>query len=388
MIIKKENIVYFCTRAALGQELYFNRIRMHKPTGVVFQATFLDKIGTFKFFTIGALNDKSELEEKQVFDGKTDKSFFEAVSYFEKLISDRIPKKKTPPQSIGTFTFSKGKDGLITIPGMPIVKVLREDLEKVFTPPQTKPYGRLDMTAVDKPEYKTVDSKFALSYNEEATKALIGKGKDDDYVVYDMTPYASGGEQSGENGPAPEGVNQEQLTLDKIEGEKQENMKGSQTDKSEEKGSGDADKSDKGEKTDGDKGDQKGDGKSDGKEEGDKGDGEKGDGEGKASDEDSKPGSTEGDAFRGGKDSHGQRKDFEDAVMAQGGDFEKSLNEALDIDIVSKYRKQERLISSLNAWSEDELKTLLYPKLGMPTTVSKQTFIEKVQESTKQYFKE
>lgn len=405
MILDKKDIVYSLSRTKVGEDIFFNRFRLHKPSGVVFQCTSVGKPENMKFFAVFALNSKSEAINKEVFEGKSAQSFFEAVAHFEKLIQERIPDKKTPPPSFGMFIFEKGKDGIIMLPDMPPVVVEREDLSKVFTPPMKKPYGRLDMTAVDKPEYESVKSKFALNYNEEQTKLFAERNKVnvEDCAVYDLTPYENAPQPDKTDEPKgePDQVNDEELTLDKIEGEDQKNMKGSDTnedrkDEDEQGGEGDeGDKGDEGEGEDKGKGDTDGDkdedakGEGEGEGEGDKGDQGKDDGEGSDADGDAKSDlDQKGDKKGKGTPEPGEDVDYANQLAkVSSTDLMDILSSAFNIpDLVETYRRQDRMLDSLRAWTQNELETLIYPKLGVAKGTPKEQFMSMIKDKTKQYF--
>ena len=55
-------------------------------------------------------------------------------------------------------------------------------------------------------------------------------------------------------------------------------------------------------------------------------------------------------------------------------------------DIVAAFRKQDRLMNSLQSFSEVELKENFYEGLNVPQDKTKQEFIELVKEKTQPYF--
>jgi hypothetical protein len=55
-------------------------------------------------------------------------------------------------------------------------------------------------------------------------------------------------------------------------------------------------------------------------------------------------------------------------------------------DLVNSFRRQDRLINSLQAFSEIELKQIFYEGLSVPQDKTKQEFIELVKEKTQPYF--
>jgi hypothetical protein len=55
-------------------------------------------------------------------------------------------------------------------------------------------------------------------------------------------------------------------------------------------------------------------------------------------------------------------------------------------DLVNSFRRQDRLINSLQTFSEIELKQMFYEGLSVPQYKTKQEFIELVKEKTQPYF--
>ena len=240
MIINKEDITTF-RGAKMEGDLALKRIaNVHNPSGVFFEKVLNNETYEFLFFVIGAIDDQGEIQDRKVFEAVDSESFFKAVDYFEKLIEERTPEKKNDPPSVGVFVFIKrGKKipSFVDIGIEETIVIDEEDLEKVFTPPMKKPFGRLDMTAVDKPKYDVIKSKFALSFNQELTDEYADKFEidKDEIYVYKITPYQNQpNDPSNQDGePEPEEVNDEELSLDKIEGEEPEKMKGEEKEKKE-----------------------------------------------------------------------------------------------------------------------------------------------------------
>jgi hypothetical protein len=299
MIINKNDITTF-KGVKMDGDLALNRIaNIHNPSGVFFERVLDNETYEFLFFAIGAIDDQGEIQDRKVFDAIDSESFFKAVDYFEKLIEERTPEKKNEPPSVGIFVFIKRGKKLPSFVDIGLEETIiidEEDLEKVFTPPMKKPFGRLDMTIVDKPKYDVIKSKFALSFNQDLTNEYSDKFEvdKDDIYVYKITPYQNQpndpNNQDGEE--QPEEVNDEELSLDKIEGEDPEKMKGEEKEKKKKKEKN-KDKSEDGEDgEDGDPSDEKG-------EDDEKGDpsdekGEDGD-DSEPSDEDGEPSDEKGD---------------------------------------------------------------------------------------------
>ena len=186
----------------------------------------------FSHFEIGQLNPKGEIIDIKKFNGENQKSFFEAVDYFEGLILKRQPQPKQEDPSVGVFVYlrnlggSRQPDSFAEVFGNKVV-ISYKDLDKVFTPPVKKPFGRLDMYAVEDSKYDVIKGKFALNFDDNLTDAIgekMGRTSKEEIFVYKMTPYETS--EGGEESETPEGVNNENLSLDKIEGEEPENMTG------------------------------------------------------------------------------------------------------------------------------------------------------------------
>jgi flagellar biosynthesis GTPase FlhF len=229
MIIEFGNINTYKSREVSGELIISQEIKLHKPTGVFFTSNINEANGDFLYFKVAAINSKGEVVEPKTFDGITAKSFFEAVDYFEKLINDRIPQEDNKPPSIGKFFFIKEMDSIVKLTMLSDQSIIidRKDIDKVFSPPKKKPYGRLNMFAVNKEKYEPIKGKFALKYNDDETKLFLDQmsfeqGK---AFVYDMTPYSTD-EQDQQSDPSE--VNDDRLTLDQIEDEDPKDMKGDQ----------------------------------------------------------------------------------------------------------------------------------------------------------------
>jgi hypothetical protein len=203
MIIKPEDIARYrgnveVARLGVGTVQGFNDVTMFKPAGVVLIAQYTE---TFDRFIVGALNELGVLEEKREFAEKTEEDFFKATAYFEELIQSRMPQQKQDnPPPLMKFYFYKpslGKDCVVIIEGLPPINILSTDVLNVFSPPRTKPLGRLNMlddSVTGNSDYDIIRGKFALAYNlldtdEEATKLGVDKN---DMAIYDMTPYSDG----------------------------------------------------------------------------------------------------------------------------------------------------------------------------------------------------
>ena len=221
MIIAQTDLTTYFTSKGTKDSV----IKVHTPTNVFFEKIFDGD--TFASFVVASYDSESnEVKDKKEFSGITDKNFFEAVDYFEKLIEQKTPQEQQQKQddfeSFGKFVYYKNqKESFINMASSPIALFIpKSDVAKVFTPPQTKKYGRLDMTLLDDPKYDLVRSKFALKYNEEESIEACSNGGVDlsEIRIYDMIPYSNGTEEEGEE-TAPSDVNQNSLSQSEIEGE-------------------------------------------------------------------------------------------------------------------------------------------------------------------------
>ena len=225
MIFKKEDIKEIW--ASFPElEVQF-KYRIHTPTGVSF--AIVKDIRTtrlFLNFTVSAMNEEGEFIEAYTFSGDNQKSFFEAVEYFEKLIEKRQPQPQSDEPYVGVLVYVKGQICYAKVSNS-TVDIDQDDLPKVFTPPQSKKYGRLNMFAVEDSKYDIIKGKFALKYDEQLTQDLLSKNQNQKYsdltYVYKMIPYDTS--EDGDGG-TPEDVNDNSLKLDEIEGETPEQMRG------------------------------------------------------------------------------------------------------------------------------------------------------------------
>ena len=186
----------------------YGEIAMSKETGVVFIAQFIGNV--LDKFTVGAFNQQGLLEKKRDYPDKTEKDFFQAVSYFEELIKERQPEEEETPPSVGKFYFFKksiGKDAYVAIEGMADIIIDAVDIATVFSPPKTKPLGRLNLKDSTNPKYDPIKAKFALKYLSDECKEMATANNWDisDFAIYNMTPYEIGDENEGE--PPPDNVN-------------------------------------------------------------------------------------------------------------------------------------------------------------------------------------
>ena len=225
MIFKKEDIKEIW--AGFPElEVQF-KYRIHTPTGVSF-AIAKDARTTRMFlnFTVSAMNEEGEFIEAYTFSGDNQKSFFEAVEYFEKLIEKRQPQPEADEPYVGVLVYVKGQICYAKVSNS-TVDIDKDDLPKVFTPPQSKKYGRLNMFAVEDSKYDIIKGKFALKYDESLTIDLLNQNNNMKYAdvtyVYKMIPYDTS--EDGDGG-TPEDVNDNSLKLDEIEGETPEQMRG------------------------------------------------------------------------------------------------------------------------------------------------------------------
>jgi hypothetical protein len=388
MIIKQEDLKFYTTNSVFGSLPLKEDIRLHLPTGVFFSYTSNGESEEFLYFRVATITDKNEIIESKTFDGFDDKSFFEAVDYFEKLIEEKMPQEKQEQPTYGYFYFVKGGQSFVEIIGDPNkVEIDREDLDSMFTPPLKKPYGRLNGSAVDKEQYARINSKFALDFDavktDEAIETLsLNK---DEVFVYKMIAYQNS-ENSGE--PTPQGVNDDSLSLDEIEGEEPQNMEGSNEEPQE--GEPQDGEPQEGEPQDGEP--QDGEPQDGEPQEGDSEDGEEKDGKedfnnpnpqpsDETSDEEGQIGeSNEEGEQQEGEPLKGTREQEEPTdVYGKVGQFLGTD------DLVYSYKKKARVISLLNSSNLSDLSPLIN-SLNLPDTISKTDLLSYISNNLEESF--
>lgn len=402
------------------------KVSLHQPTGVVFIEQKKDFL--HDRFIVGVMADAGEIAEKREFTEKTESDFFNAVAYFEELIEKRMPKENEEQPSIGKFYFYKAnlkKSAKVKVDGIADEIIIEDfDVPIAFTPPQTKPYGRLDMTKLDKPAYATISSKFALKYNKEASEEEAKKlsANISDVAVYDMTPYAnSETPPEGESGEEqPEDVNDKKLSPEDIEGEDLDDAKNKEKDKKKQEKKQSEKKGEKGEKgeegegegegDEGEESDESKEGGTDNKGKKNKGDKqeqkeseeemdaadfeelEEGEGEEESEAEpEGEPKKKESEKEHEGK---GNGKEKEGEPEEEGEDEVKDNVSSEDVvaglermfdaknGLAEKFRKQSLLINTVKGYSQAELSKEIYKKLSIPSDYPKDKFVELVKEKT------
>jgi hypothetical protein len=236
MIFNREDIEFYTQYSDDQGTIYY---RLHKPSGVFFQENWSE--GEHNYFGVAALTKDGKITDAKYFYKKTQEEFFEAVKYFESLISKRTPPAKQNPPSMGIFVFSKGDQlaSFIKISDL-VVEMSNEDVYKAFTPPKTKPFGKLDITILDDPKYDPVKYKFACNYDEKLSKELAETAKVsiDELFVYQLTAYQT--QEGSESNPGdPASVSDQQLNPGDIEGETPQDLKGNPDDSGQERQPGD-----------------------------------------------------------------------------------------------------------------------------------------------------
>ena len=409
MIFNREDIEFYTQYSDDQGTIYY---RLHKPSGVFFKENWSE--GEHNYFGVAALTKEGKITDAKYFYKKTQEEFFEAVKYFESLISKRTPPPKQNPPSMGIFVFSKGDQlaSFIKISDL-VVEMSNEDVYKAFTPPKTKPFGKLDITILDDPKYDPVKYKFACNYDEKLSKELAETSKvsPDELFVYQLTAYQT--QEGSESNPGdPASVSDQQLNPGDIEGETPQDLKGNPDDSGQERQPGDDQGGEPGEDQGGQpKDDQGGD---PGGEPGDDQGGEPGDDQGgdpggePGDDQGGEPGDdrggdpggdTGGEEKRLSKDRISDSTDRDDQSTARGYDrppdsqatnpieFREKLNDLLGVeDIAYAYGKQERLINKLGSLSNTALLPV-YNSLGLdPSGGQRIKLIEEVTKITKPYF--
>lgn len=417
MIFKKDEIVKFMSTEVVKDDEFTSINNLHRPTGVFFSCTYKNNDeNDFLYFTIGVVTEKADIAKKKVFESKTSDEFFEAVRYFESLITERIPEEKPQPPSAGIFVYAKNPKFTSFVNALGLkIEIPKDDVLKAFTPPKKKPYGRLDMTIFDNPEYDPIKMKFALNFDEELTKKMteMMSGELGDIYAYQITPYSNNTQES-DNQSEPENVNDEQLTPDQIEGEDAEQMKGSKTEqpkpkepKTDEGDEGEKDEQKVDEGDEGEDSDQnsKGD-ENDKVDETDEGDGTEGEDEGDNQNDEDLSERDGGDGVNTENPDENEEPDLsmghgdgnepskmklpeslpESLTSLQTSDVVEGLNQLFKTTDLSSWKKQQRLLNALSSFNDAQLKESIYQKLNIPQDIDKKQFIELVKQRTATYF--
>ena len=273
-----------------------------------------------------------------------------------------------------------------------VVTMSNEDVYKSFTPPKTKPLGKLDITILSDPKYDPIKYKFACNYDDILSKEISEKSglTVDDLFVYQLTPYQTqeGAEQNPDQNP--ESVSDEQLNPGDIEGESPEDLKGDQ----------DQQKTKPGEPIDDEKPKPKPDDDGEPQPQPKPGD----DGEPQpqpkpGDDGEPQPQPKPGDDGEPqpqpiikpgdftGRDS-GTPTGYEDQGYQpiEPKNFREKLSSILGVeDVEYAYGKQERLINKLDSLNNQALEPI-YKALGIPVGENRSKVIEEVKKITKPYF--
>lgn len=278
-----------------------------------------------------------------------------------------------------------------------IITIPYQDIDKVFTPPQTKKFGRLDMTVLDDPKYDVVRSKFALKYNEEKSKEIAEqKGLEiRDVWAYEMQPYSNGTpeEEDEGGGTPPPDVNDNQLNQNDIEGEEpnqrepKEGEKGEKGEKSEKgessENSEEGEKSESGEEEDEDLGwdeDKNGEPK---EEEGSESEDQNQKSENGNEDTGNPPPSDEDGESSG----QGEPSDEQGGKPVDG--YNMDLIEALNRkfqtdDILSAYKTLKNFMSALRLKGEQIRE--LAPLVGLNTTATKGEILREIEQQITPFY--
>lgn len=457
MIIKSEDILRHEGEIKILElggaiTIGFAKVSMHQPTGVVF--TEQRKNDVFDRFIVGVISDASNIDEKREYPEKSEESFFKAVAYFEELIQKRMPPEDESQPSVGKFYFYKksvNAKSKVIIDGMPEPIIIDEfDIPLIFTPPQKKPYGRLDVTKIDKVEYQPISSKYALKYNKQASEEQAKLYQKDlsDVAVYDMTPYSNSEKQPGEEGEEnPEEVNEKDLSLNDIEGEDLDDNKNKEKDKKDKKDNqSKKDSKEKGEDKSEDEGKQEEGGDEDSEQKrseqkgseqkGEKGEdaGEEGQEEGGEENGEEQNSEQERSEQKRSEQERSERKDEKSEQIDEETDEEigeetdeetdkkgkvkssseknaeeEEIEEEIKVDpaknvspsdlikglekmfkadkgLVEKFKTQRTLTTLLQGYNKEELNEEIYKKVGLPNTYSKMEFIELVKQKTNNLF--
>ena len=405
MIIEKEKIE---SLFGPGNRTY----KFHKDYGIFF-AYVQDSDGENSFvssFEVGKINNDGEITEVHEFSSATETDFFKAVAKFESLIEQESPQPKPDMPSVGRFFYSKTGVCAIEIDGLPTFSISQEQADKIFIPPMSRPYGQLNTTLLEGEKYEPIKGKYALDFDQEEFKAQNGTWD----AVYKMTPYEVS-DQDSDGQDTPDGVNDDDsLKASDIEGEDlqgsddlepKDGQDGDDGQDGQDGQDGDGDDGD----GDGDDGDGDGD---DGDGKGDDGDGQDGDGDGQDGDGDDvdadgtkKPGDSDKPAKAGGDDDgDGDGDDIDGTGKTSDDDSDKEPKNLGDLDEDEKYgliaqleamfatddlkyrfKNQNRLMTSLRAFSKEQLTPLMIAS-QIPEKTTKKDFLEVVKQNTNSIF--
>jgi hypothetical protein len=419
MIFKEKDFSYLETNEGGIKKEY----RLHKPTGVYFLLVanlpfILEE--NFIMFEIGSIDKDGVFVSVKVFSDKNQETFFEAVKYFESLIEKKQPQPEQEDPSVGIFVFLKNEgktpnpDSFADVFGNKII-IDKDDVEKVFSPPVNKKYGRLNMYAVEEQKYDAIKGKFALKFDQQITDLIAEKtgrlprlGVEPTVFAYKMTPYeTSENEGEGGEGETPKGVNDDDLSIEEIEGEDPEEMTGENSTEPEgNEGEGEPE---------GNEGKEEEEGEGEGEPEGNEGEGEPEGNEGEGEPEGNKGKEEEGEGEPEGNEGEGEPEGNEGEEPNNGGEGQAKSNEGeedpegeekegeiklntdkvkafienkLDIDdLVAYFKKPERIEKYFTNFTQDELEKEFYRPLKVRAGTNKSDFLKQMNILTEKYFK-
>ena len=384
MIFKEKDFSYLETNEGGIKKEY----RLHKPTGVYFLLVanlpfILEE--NFIMFEIGSIDKDGVFVSVKVFSDKNQETFFEAVKYFESLIEKKQPQPEQEDPSVGIFVFLKNEgktpnpDSFADVFGNKII-IDKDDVEKVFSPPVNKKYGRLNMYAVEEQKYDAIKGKFALKFDQQITDLIAEKtgrlprlGVEPTVFAYKMTPYeTSENEGEGGEGETPKGVNDDDLSIEEIEGEDPEEMTGENSTEPEgNEGEGEPE-GNKGKEEEGE-----------GEPEGNEGEGEP---EGNEGEEPNNGGEGQAKSNEGEEDPEGEEKEGE--IKLNTDKVKAFIENKLDIDdLVAYFKKPERIEKYFTNFTQDELEKEFYRPLKVRAGTNKSDFLKQMNILTEKYFK-
>lgn len=400
MLIDKDNLVRYKGNVQIpliGGETVsgYAEIAMAKKEGVVFISYFKKDSGINKLdkFIVGAMNENGELIEKKEFTEQTEKVFFDAVKHFEDLIEQRQPPQEKSEPSVGKFYFFKkvlNKDSYVEIPGVQNIIIESKDITSVFSPPQSKPYGRLNLLDIQNDNYLPIRGKYALKYLEKETKDYAQQNNisDNDFAIYDMIPYEiNESEEPESQQKQDEDINQ--INISDIEDEKLKPKKQKEDNKSEkEKNKKDTGKDDD---DDGEDEDDNGGGGGGGKDDDKEGEDEDEDGDKEVDDGDKKRNKKDQKKRKGKPSDDYDDEDSEDDDGYKDEDNKGGKNLQDDLktffqtnDLKKSFKKQNTMVSLIKTYDLDELKTSNLGKYIKTNDLN--DFINEVKEQTKNNF--
>ena len=177
MLIDKDNLVRYKGNVRIptleGEVDGYSEIAMAKKEGVVFISYFKKQAGlVLDKFIVGAMDESGKLVAQKEYTENNEKSFFEAVKYFEELVEQRQPPKDNNDPSLGKFYYFKkvlNMDSFVKIEGVQDIIIDKSDIDTLYSPPTSKSYAMLNLADTNNPNYFPIQGKYILKYLKNET---------------------------------------------------------------------------------------------------------------------------------------------------------------------------------------------------------------------------